>query len=255
MGQIFVPDRRIIVPDRRIIAARHMPRMGALQQALASQQIAGGGGAGTITHIDNKGGGGNLSAYPAAALSAASTADTICGWVYWQSTTITLNSVTDGTNTYTLIHNPTTVDTTSRYAMFYCLSVTAGTFTVTANLSGAAFGNVIVHLIRGSGAVTLDKSALASQGFPGTGTDAVSSGNVTTTTDGQYIFGASAKVNAAGNVLTAGTGFTSRTQQNNSGAASLSESRTQTSAGAIAATFTTSSDGFYGTGIMTFKSA
>lgn len=223
--------------------------MGAAQQLLASQKIASGGG-GSITHIDAKGAGGNLATYTTAAFTT-SAGDTLMGWVQWEDPTATLDSVTDGTNTYTLLHNPTTGDGSARSAMFYCLSVASGSPAVSANLSAAAFGQVIVHQARG--VVAFDKSALAVQIFPGTGTDAVSSGSVTTTTNGQYIFGASAKCQASGNVLTAGTGFTQRIQQNNSGAASLSESQIQTSAGSIAATFTTSSDGPYMTGIMTFS--
>jgi len=213
-----------------------------------------GGGGGTWSHIDAKGGGGNSATLSAAALTAASAGDTIMGWVCWEDPAITLTSVTDGTNTYTLLHNPTTGDGSARAAMFYCLSVSAGTFTVSANLSSAAFGNTIAHLARDSGGTpSFDKSALVEQIFPGTGTNAVSSGNVTTVSNGQYIFGASAKCSASGNVLTSGTGYTSRVQQNNSGAASLSENQIQTSAGAIAATFTTSSDGPFLTGIMTFN--
>lgn len=209
-----------------------------------------GGGGGSITHIDAKGAGGNLATYTTAAFTATA-GDTLLGWVHWESTTVTLTSVTDGANTYTLLHNPTTGDDSARVAMFYCVGVAGGSPAVSANLSGAAFGQIIVHQIRG--AASFDKSAIQEQIFPGTAADAVSSGNVTTISDGQYIFGASAKTSASGNVLSAGTGFTQGVQQNNSGAASLSEYQIQGSAGAIAATFTTSSDGPYLTGIMTFS--
>lgn len=201
-------------------------------------------------HVQHTGGGGNSSTY-SAALTGVVNGNGIAVWIYWEdSATKTLNSVADGTNTYTILHNPTSQGP-SRIAMAYCLNVTGGSLTIVATLSAAEFGNIIVHEFSGCNA--FDVSAIGQQNFPGTATDAVRTNAATTTAAGDYIFAAAAKSTAAGDVLSAGTGFTPAQQQNNSGAASFSEYMIQGSAASTRGLFTTSSDGDYLSGFMSFK--
>jgi hypothetical protein len=84
----------------------------------------------------------------------------------------------------------------------------------------------------------LDKTANNSQTDPGTAANAITSGSVTTTTDGQLILGWTSALVVGGSTVSAGSGFTGRI---NVFGDILFEDQIQTSAGAIAATFTTTS--------------
>lgn len=176
----------------------------------------------------------------------------IAGHVGWSSTTATISSIADGLgNTYTPLNNPTTGAFT-RAAQFYAENISGGSCTITVTFSGLVLAVMVAHEISGvATSSALDKNAMNAQTNPGTGTDAVTSTSVTTTTNGQYIFGAVSELNEMG-TFTQGTGFTSRVDQ----AGYSSEDQVQTSAGAIAATFTADA-GFLvpNTGIMTFKAA
>lgn len=144
---------------------------------------------------------------------------------------------------------------TYTFGMYYFPNTTAGADTITATLSGATG---YTHLIIGewSGVDTaspLDKFANQFQTAPGTGANAVTSGNVTTTTDGQLIIGCGNSMTYAANQLTAGTGFTIRQTHFSD---NPMEDRIQTSAGSIAATFTSNSaTNNYNPIIGTFKAA
>lgn len=187
---------------------------------------------------------------PVAFDSAVTAGHLIAVGVTWDSTTVTLTSITDSLgNTYTLVGNPTS-SITGRAAMSYVPNVLGGANTVTATFSGSISSVICVQEISGANASSpLDQSALNAQTNPGTGTDAVTSGTVTTTTAGQYIFGFSGDSNS-GATFTQGTGFTAA-DVGNAGAA---EYQVQGAAGSLAATFTISA-GFAVTitGIMTFK--
>jgi hypothetical protein len=104
----------------------------------------------------------------------------------------------------------------------------------------------------------LDQCALNFQATPGTGSNAVTSGSVTTTTDGQFIFGAS-RGNVSSQTVTHGTSPNVFTADYEAGAARglLNEHFIQSTQGAIAATGTSDTGGAINqiTGIMTFKAA
>ena len=187
--------------------------------------------------------------------SNTTTGNLVACFVWWDTDTDTLNSITDSqSNTYTLLHNPTTLGT-ARAAMGYAKNITGGTTpTVTANFSGSP-GDLVIGCMEISGANTtapLDQSAMNTQNFPGTGTDLITSGSVTTTTDGEFIFGGTRA--EFGTTVTAGTNFT--LDASGAGHANI-EHRTsnQPSAGSIAATFTPDANDGYITGIMTFIAA
>src|SRR5207249_3851909 len=140
----------------------------------------------------------------------------------------------------------------TRTATFYKANITGGAETVTATFTGTApVAQLIVHEVSGLDTVApLDQHKIVSQNNVGTGTDAVTTApNVTPTTDGQYIFGATYPSNAAGGPLNAGTGFTIAENVSNNRS---SEYRIQTTATAVAVTFSdTNSFGNHDTAIVT----
>lgn len=178
----------------------------------------------------------------------------IAGYVSWASNTINLNSVTGCGNTYSLVNNPTSVPNTYRAAGFYAENITGGACTVTANFSGGvANRTIIVHEVSGAAtASSLDGNALLGQTDPGLGANAVTSGSIITTANGDYIFGATSDL-GGGWQTTAGTGFTGRELP---ATIYASEDKIQASAGSIAATFNAGSAfADHGTLIMAFKPA
>lgn len=175
--------------------------------------------------------------------------------INWSSEVITLDSVTDSdSNSYTILHNPTTgTASTHSAALAYAGNIAGGSATITATFSASIGSRIIVHEVSGVDTTTpLDKSDMQGQDNPGTGTDAITSPSITPGADGAYIFGTTTTL--SGVLPTAGTNFTIR--ENPVGGARVSEDLIQATAAAIAATFTTSSSSAdYITGIMAFKEA
>src|SRR5262245_51108124 len=91
------------------------------------------------------------SATPTVAFSSNVTAgNAICGFVYWASNSITLDSVADGlSNTYTPLDNPTT-NIIWRGALFYALNITGGSCTITATFSSAVASLLLVDEVSGA---------------------------------------------------------------------------------------------------------
>lgn len=176
----------------------------------------------------------------------------------WSSTAGDTPTCTDDkSNTYTLVDNVRNAALTDSYATFYALNVTNAPQTVTGTFNGGAnrsFGSILADEYSGiATSAALDGHTMQSQGTaPGTGTDAVTSGNATTTADGNLIYGTTANVNGAGSIA-AGTGYAQRQYNTNN---FMTEDKTQTTHGTIAATFTAgnATDPFI-TGIMAFKVA
>jgi hypothetical protein len=145
---------------------------------------------------------------------------------------------------------------TGNHSIYYLPNNSSGNKTVTVTMSGTNT-NLRLRLLEVSGADTstpLDQcSPTNDQTNPGTGTDAVTSASVNTTTDGQFIVGFSTEQSANAVTWTAGTGYT---LANGGSIFNISEHQVQTSAGAIAATFTQSSaSADFRSGIATFKAA
>lgn len=140
-------------------------------------------------------------------------------------------------------------------AIFYYANTTAGADTVTVTFAGA-ITYASLQCSEYSGVATsspLDQTASNNQTDPGTATNAITSGNVTTTTDGQLIVGWTSALVVGVGTVSAGTGYTGRT---NVFGDTLHEDQVQTSAGSIAATFTTNhATSDYITLIATFKAA
>lgn len=150
-----------------------------------------------------------------------------------------ISSVTDTLgNTYAAATNLTD-GSTYALAMFYTISASSGANTVTANFTGSVG---YAHHILGewSGVASsspLDQSTGQVQAAPGTGSNAVTSGNITTTVNGDLLVGCSNSDPYVSGQLTAGTGFTIR--QLLFGDHPMEDS-VQATAGTTAATFTSS---------------
>lgn len=172
------------------------------------------------------------------------------------SVTTTITSVSDdfgSTWVVTAAKNTNFPSAGDRGSLAYGYNATGGAKTITVTLSAAVNARITAHEI--SGCLTTDPidgtPTLANQTSPGTGTDAVTSGNITTSADGAYIFGTSADENAT-TTFTAGTNFTIE----DTSTGDSTEYRIQSSAGSVAATFTSNQvTANYQTGILAFKPA
>lgn len=166
-----------------------------------------------------------------------------------------ISSVADSrSQTYSASTNVTDGATYS-LATFYFPNTTGGACTITCTFAGAVT-YASMQVAEYSGVATslpLDQTTSNNQTTPGTATDAITSGSVTTTTDGQLIVGWTTALTVGVGTVTAGTNYTART---NIFGDTVDEDRVQTSAGSIAATFTTTSaTSNYITIISTFKAA
>lgn len=180
----------------------------------------------------------------------------VCGLVAWDSTGArTLNSVIDDKgNTYTLgtLVNATTDGEFSR--LFWCGNLTNAPQTITATFS-AAIGFRRMLLDEYSGILALADPSDGHTGVRQASTTAASSGNITTTVDGDLIYGAIYDAAATG-TLSAGGGFTIRetaTQPVADQVPLSSEDQVQSTAGAIAATFSLTVAGEVGTHVVAFQ--
>ncbi|HEV2210257.1 MAG TPA: hypothetical protein VG167_15880, partial [Verrucomicrobiae bacterium] len=171
--------------------------------------------------------------------------------------TATVTSITAGcvSGNFTLLDGSIKSSAGSSGAQGYAVISSSGPCTVTANFSAPAAGAAItVHEISGINTSSpLDGHAMAAQNSPGTATNAVTSGNITTTQSGDYIFGIALDSSRVGAVFTAGTGYAARVT---SASWLETEDKIQTSSGAVAATFS-ATPGYTQpiTGIMAFRSA
>lgn len=152
----------------------------------------------------------------------------------------TTETVTDGTNVYTQIGSSVTAGSGDIVTHYECVSTVAGTFTVTQTLGTAAAFRGIQGM-RYTGLSGWSIHVGQSQSGIGTGIDAVTSGNLTPTSQPGLLIGWHYDFNNGGAAV-AGTGFTSRatfpTEAAANGSASRAEDKRLTSAAAVAATFT-----------------
>jgi len=163
-----------------------------------------------------------------------------------------LDTITDTLgNTYVLLTPISNAPARTTIQPFYTVSEATGANTVTATFTiENERQQIAVHEVSGVDADPFDVEAGQTQDNPGTGTDAVTSGADTTTTNGQYIFGCTSDTEFT-TTKAAGTGFTAAGSQS----ALLAEYLIQGSAGSIAATFTVSGFTRTNTVMATFKEA
>lgn len=127
--------------------------------------------------------------------------------VAWASATVTLSSITDGTNTYTLLDNPIT-SSPFRAGIGYAEGVPAGTYSVTANFSAdpGSIETIAVHVVTGCATSSALDAHNATTVTVGAGTDNITVG-LTLGSTGDYLFGQAISVNQNTPLPTAGTGF------------------------------------------------
>jgi hypothetical protein len=186
----------------------------------------------------------------AVTLSATSAGNLVIGIVSFDSASgETVTSVTDnaagGSSTYTAETEINDTTNNEGTVAFHCANVKAGVTSVTIHFSPAPIvATAIVEEFSGNLVQNDGRDGAAHGGqlqpSPGTGTDGISSGTFTTTTNGDLIWGGTGNNSGAG-AASAGTGFTAGTRFTGTGSnADLdTEFLTQTTAGSgTAATFT-----------------
>jgi hypothetical protein len=158
----------------------------------------------------------------------------------------TLTSVTDDQgntyNTSSLLDVPSS----QWFAIFWLGNVTNAPTTITATFSGTNFFQAMIwDEYSGIAALTdpSDGHVGQVQASVAATTDAITSTGITTTVDGDLIYGAT--MSDSGIIPSAGTGFTARESGNAAGAgvAAMTEDLVQTTAGSVAATFTSGTAG------------
>jgi hypothetical protein len=168
------------------------------------------------------------------------------------STTPVLVSVTDSRG-QTWVAVDEVAGSSGKAITAYFKNTSAGACTVTVAFDSQNFSTwLAIEEISGTDtAAPLNAHKMTPNENPGTGTDLVTSGTDTTTVNGCYIFGGTAEP-GFGSAITVGTGFTLRNNGTTDGR--TTEELIQSSAGVIAATFTSNSSGAdYVTGMMAFK--
>lgn len=175
-----------------------------------------------------------------------------------------LTSITDNAgNPYTQFGS-TLIDAGARRLVIFRAKniATVASFVVTANFSSNSYARSIIACeIKGADTTEPndDTTNIAqSQTGVGTGTDAVTSPSVTTTADGDFVFGYTCRQSAQVGIAN-GTGFSTVASLGGGGPNGLPTSRgeylVQGSAGAIAATFTIDGTSNMMTACATFKAA
>ena len=184
---------------------------------------------------NNTGFGANVTATLGAAVTSG---DALCLMVITNvaGTPTMSDNGTGGSASYVLVTTSTAQGGYTAYT-FYALNVTHAPTTVTATPTSSGQVYLIVDEVSGvATSSALDGSgAINDQATAPNTTDGVTSGSITTGTNGDFIWGASFV--SAGISLTQGTGYTAGT--NLGGFTFLgSEFKVQSTAGAVAATFT-----------------
>lgn len=183
------------------------------------------------------------------------------GFVSWDNADLTFLTtiVDDKGNSYTIVDKVADVGQGRAAASFYKEGITNAPTVITVNLDPVNFKTapITICIAEESGIATasaLDGHAGQQQTNPGTGADAISSGNATTTANGNLVCSAVVSGNVTNTVK--GTGFTDRESDTAVGTKMKCEDLTQSSAGAIPGTWTDTVNGgadTYITLTMAFK--
>ena len=180
-------------------------------------------------------------------------------WVAWQSSSVTLSNITATGGTIgpvTLVDNPTGISGISgRAAMGYAVVTGSGLTTFKATLSGGSQMVFIVHEISGiDTAAPLDGHKINGQNTAGTGANAVSTGAITTTSNGDYIFAAMWQVDSATGITKDTGSWTQREYLHSNGNRyTMSEDEVQSAAGSVTGHFTITRNAPTLAGIMAFR--
>lgn len=178
--------------------------------------------------------------------AAVTSGNCVVGLLRWYDESQTITSVTDNqSNTYNVSSKLSSGAGTTATAIFWRGNITNAPTTITVTFSAAAqYKATTITEFSGVLAATDPKDVAPAgqdQSGLGSGTDNVTSGNITTVTDGCLIWGAT-ETHDSFVLPTSGTGFsTSDTliETATFGIARGTECRVQTTAGSVAATFST----------------
>jgi hypothetical protein len=207
----------------------------------------GGGGGGSaptfVREVDTKVVGGTTST--ATFSSNVSAGDTIICSVLWGGNTVTVSTFKDGTGA-----NLTVVDTVQDtlnggfHATYRLFNSTGGASAsaITVTLSAASTTDLSLMCQEATAATTVGAHTGQQQQFPGTGTNAVTSTSVTTSSK-SYCAGFTGDVGGGSPGLSAGTTVAWTSHANPGQGYMLNESFSQSSAGSIDASFTASGGG------------
>lgn len=168
----------------------------------------------------------------------------------------TVSTIEDGnSHSFTIEDSVNDAADTQLSTDAYIIGDPGGTTTVTATYSTSAGSNGIA-CDEYSGIATssaLDNHTMQLQATPGTGSNGVTSGSATTTSNGDIVWGGTTLSNSgAGATISAGSGFTDR---NNISSFMSTEDEVQASAGSVAATFTISVASPTVTGFIALKAS
>lgn len=174
------------------------------------------------------------------------------------TTSIALSDNLGSHNTFTQIGTDLVTSADQRCAWWFAANCKGGATTFTATFSATTRFRTI-YVAEYSGIATTSpflNGARAENANPGTGTDAVSSGNANATSQPALVWGFSLDING-GTTPTAGTGFTSRTGVwSTATCLGRPEDKRVTATGNVAATFTaTTGTDPHGTGVGIFLEA
>lgn len=147
-------------------------------------------------------------------------------------------------NTYTSAGTPLAPAGEEVYAIFYCKNVIGGTGDITATFTDPANYSGIAYFRYTGLSASADAQGMngSTQPASGTGTDALTSGDITPSAQPAMVFGLTVDGDG-GSTITAGTGYTTRGSISNwnsvIGFTTAFEDKRITSLSAVAATFTT----------------
>lgn len=206
----------------------------------------------SVSHVQNANSG--VSGTTTATFgSAITTGNLVVGALNLTSTTDTLTSISDGTNTYTVLDRFQGASTLWFYT-FYKANVTGGPTTITISTSNSANAQIIADEFSGlTTSSPLDQHTRQEQS-----TTTPSSGSVTTTVAGELIYSVCSGDAVSNPTFAAGSGYTLIVQlQGNTGNTFGigSEYQIQGSAGSISATWSTSVSEDYVVFLQTFTPA
>lgn len=142
--------------------------------------------------------------------SAVGSGHAVMGYVSYGDGSVGISSVTDDkSNTYTVVDQIADSPNAQQYASFYLLNVTNAPQTITVNFTGPfAFRAICVDEFSGiATTLALDGHTGQVQTGVGTGTNAATSGNTTTTAAGDLIYGMIGDDSNLTNLIAPGTGF------------------------------------------------
>lgn len=191
-----------------------------------------------ITHVNSFTGGGFSGGVNQITVTGCQVDDYIvvgAGWGF--SETVTLTSVADADGTYSVPQNLANAGH-GRTISAYHKCTSSGTHTVSVTVStNPAFGVAVAHLVRGVDTSTPLDNSVSLNGTGSTTANSATSGALTPSVNGCYLFGWGFDCDGNGLTATAGTDFT---RAPTGGTDAWGEYYIQPTAGSHAATFTLS---------------